>query len=230
MSCRSHRRRRLGMSATAPNAIRRQINQGFFEKLFIGEDGNVVRAELTEPFRALLGTDRAMMAIPAARTVPGAPSTHQPDGTTIAEAASPVAVLDVIPATTGEHTKAGREILAGQGLNENYLVDLAGAYSNPGPLDATTNGGPGACPRRGCGGSAPTRHAERKRPAPSVSTGHLCVELRGIEPLTFSMRTRRATNCATAPSYFRSRGRTWRTIAGPVGRALPPPGQPAARW
>ena len=25
------------------------------------------------------------------------------------------------------------------------------------------------------------------------------VELRGIEPLTFSMRTRRATNCATAP-------------------------------
>ena len=27
----------------------------------------------------------------------------------------------------------------------------------------------------------------------------LLVELRGIEPLTFSMRTRRATNCATAP-------------------------------
>jgi hypothetical protein len=26
------------------------------------------------------------------------------------------------------------------------------------------------------------------------------VELRGIEPLTFSMRTRRATNCAIAPS------------------------------
>jgi site-specific DNA recombinase len=25
------------------------------------------------------------------------------------------------------------------------------------------------------------------------------VELRGIEPLTFSMRTRRATNCAIAP-------------------------------
>ncbi len=26
------------------------------------------------------------------------------------------------------------------------------------------------------------------------------VELRGFEPLTFSMRTRRATNCAIAPS------------------------------
>ena len=31
-----------------------------------------------------------------------------------------------------------------------------------------------------------------------VSTHHM-VELRGIEPLTSSLRTRRATNCATAP-------------------------------
>ncbi len=40
-----------------------------------------------------------------------------------------------------------------------------------------------------------------RTPTPSVkgsSKNHL-VELRGIEPLTFSMRTRRATNCATAP-------------------------------
>ena len=28
----------------------------------------------------------------------------------------------------------------------------------------------------------------------------LVVELRGFEPLTFSLRTRRATNCATAPT------------------------------
>ena len=27
------------------------------------------------------------------------------------------------------------------------------------------------------------------------------VELRGFEPLTFSLRTRRATNCATAPMH-----------------------------
>jgi site-specific DNA recombinase len=32
-----------------------------------------------------------------------------------------------------------------------------------------------------------------------VSSKTSSVELRGIEPLTFSMRTRRATNCATAP-------------------------------
>ena len=31
------------------------------------------------------------------------------------------------------------------------------------------------------------------------------MELRGIEPLTFSMRTRRATNCAIAPRHPRRR-------------------------
>ena len=31
------------------------MNQGFFTKLFIGEDGNVERAALSEPFAELLG-------------------------------------------------------------------------------------------------------------------------------------------------------------------------------
>ncbi len=52
-------------------------------------------------------------------------------------------------------------------------------------------------------------HANGPRPAFSRS-GTICrtVELRGIEPLTFSMRTRRATNCAIAP-------------CGSVNRAVP---------
>ena len=40
------------------------------------------------------------------------------------------------------------------------------------------------------------------RPSPGEPTGDRGgnrVELRGIEPLTYSMRTSRATNCATAP-------------------------------
>ncbi len=44
--------------------------------------------------------------------------------------------------------------------------------------------------------------AETKLPhhqAGQVSIFSTYVELRGIEPLTFSMRTRRATNCAIAP-------------------------------
>ncbi len=44
--------------------------------------------------------------------------------------------------------------------------------------------------------------AETTNPGPNRDRGSnvlTLVELRGIEPLTFSMRTRRATNCATAP-------------------------------
>ncbi|WP_410623352.1 recombinase family protein [Amycolatopsis sp. cmx-8-4] len=39
---------------TAPDNIRRQINQGFFKKLYIDEDGGVVGRDLTEPFATLL--------------------------------------------------------------------------------------------------------------------------------------------------------------------------------
>jgi len=40
--------------ALAPPHVRRQLNQGFFTKLFIAEDGSVERAELTEPFASLM--------------------------------------------------------------------------------------------------------------------------------------------------------------------------------
>ena len=39
---------------SAPDGVRRLINQGFFKRLLIGEDGSVEHAELTEPFAALL--------------------------------------------------------------------------------------------------------------------------------------------------------------------------------
>ena len=41
----------------APPHLRRQINQGFFTKLFVDQDGSVERAELTEPFATLLLLD-----------------------------------------------------------------------------------------------------------------------------------------------------------------------------
>jgi hypothetical protein len=44
---------------TAPDHIRRQVNRGFFRKLFNGEDGEGERAELTEPFVALLDASNA---------------------------------------------------------------------------------------------------------------------------------------------------------------------------
>lgn len=121
------------LSETGP--IRRQINQGFFEKLYIGEDGTVERAELTEPFAALLEAGHALQAV-----TPGA----------LANRTNPA---DVLAVTFGETI---------------------------------------------------TDRAQTNTPDMGVHVGRclnkdLLVELRGIEPLTFSMRTRRATNCATAP-------------------------------
>ena len=45
----------------------------------------------------------------------------------------------------------------------------------------------------------PRRSEEPEGPFPAWGTGLGRVELRGFEPLTFSLRTRRATNCAIAP-------------------------------
>lgn len=41
--------------ATAPPAVRRLVNQGFFEKLYVDEDGGIELVDWTEPFRQLLG-------------------------------------------------------------------------------------------------------------------------------------------------------------------------------
>jgi len=67
---------------TAPGPIRRQINQGFFKKLFIEEDGSVERYELTEPFAALLDEDGITMktaiatndTVTTSQTTPDAPA------------------------------------------------------------------------------------------------------------------------------------------------------------
>jgi hypothetical protein len=56
---------------SAPNSIRRQINQGFFEKLYIGQYGTVERADLTEPFAALLEAGETIqLAAPSAPADP----------------------------------------------------------------------------------------------------------------------------------------------------------------
>ena len=51
-----------------------------------------------------------------------------------------------------------------------------------------------------------------------VRQGLYLVELRGFEPLTFSLRTRRATNCATAPCAGEREGKvTTATRAARIG-------------
>ena len=125
---------------TAPDHIRRQINQGFFVKLFIGEDGSVERAELTEPFAALLEDGRVIQAVREmdgqdvttnAQDGPGAPD---PDETN-EDATNRVRPSGVLLATLGEtmavtlrtHSTTPRTISrAGRGVNEDYMVELRG--------------------------------------------------------------------------------------------------------
>ncbi len=45
-----------------------------------------------------------------------------------------------------------------------------------------------------------TRERENRQVGGDLPVHAVLVEVRGFEPLTFSLRTRRATNCATPPS------------------------------
>ena len=55
------------------------------------------------------------------------------------------------------------------------------------------------------------------------------VELRGFEPLTFSLRTRRATSCAIAPCRFRGTSKSYTTPARRPKTDRPPAYSPTAR-
>ena len=111
--------------------IRRQINQGFFEKLFIGEDGNVARVQLTEPFAALLASGRVVSATdvdPAVRTDADAPTTSDRTADrTRAASAFPGIWADVAAITVRTQQTTVRENhLADRGVNETYLVEVPG--------------------------------------------------------------------------------------------------------
>jgi hypothetical protein len=122
----------------APDQTRRQINQGFFKKLFIGEDGSVEHAELNEPFASL---DRA--AEHAARMVAGrdVPEVAAGEAVDAAEDEREIALpgqratpTGVFKATFGngttvtdsENKTTHREIFSVRGLNEVYVVGAAG--------------------------------------------------------------------------------------------------------
>jgi site-specific DNA recombinase len=154
--------------------VRRLLNQGFFKKLYIGEDGSVERAEMQEPFAALLNrrystSDDVQLTI-TDRTA----EESRVDGT------------DGLTAVTTVPVHTDRAMVGNVFIGAYGVSDVWEDTTTPGEADLSGRG---------------------------VKETYL-VELRGIEPLTFSMRTRRATNCATAPSYLGSRLGTGRTIAG----------------
>ncbi|GAA5158267.1 recombinase family protein [Pseudonocardia eucalypti] len=92
----------------APDFVKRQMNQGFYKRLWIAQDGTVERYELTEPFAALLGGD-GLTAVRA--RVRG--SNAEPTGFEAGEA--------VLGGESKTPTSVG-----GRGLNENVLVELRG--------------------------------------------------------------------------------------------------------
>lgn len=118
----------------APEHIRRQINQGFFEKLYIGEDGSIERAEFTEPFRALLNAGHALAYADktgtdtVAQAAPGAPATPGAGNDATNRTAPSVVLLNAISTDVTERIQKTtvRDVVADRGLNQNYMVGDTG--------------------------------------------------------------------------------------------------------
>ncbi|GAA4550038.1 recombinase family protein [Amycolatopsis samaneae] len=121
---------------TAPDTIRRQINQGFFTKLFIGEDGNVESAELTEPFAAILADTSLVYArvtpseaaIPAPRLA--GDTTDESDVTNhTGRHTHPSGDLLTFgeTITASVHTTTSGELaLPGRGVKDDHMVGMTG--------------------------------------------------------------------------------------------------------
>ena len=103
---------------TASDPIRRQINQGFFKKLFIAEDGSVERAELTEPFAALFNASPSLAVAP--------PDDAQDATEPMTGHPRPSAVLATLQAGVTNRDNANTPRYRGRGVNDGYLVGRVG--------------------------------------------------------------------------------------------------------
>ncbi len=109
----------------APAAIRRQLNQGFFEKLFIAEDGNVQGADLHQPFAGLLtGTMADGAPIPRQNDTTGDTQTQRDETATETHRTRPSAVLAAI--WDGENIKPRGHTVLTTGSNVCTLAEDAG--------------------------------------------------------------------------------------------------------
>jgi site-specific DNA recombinase len=112
--------------------IRRLMNQGFFTKLYVDMDGGIERADLTEPFAALLPDQEpataqtvpdAPEAGPASETPPGTdPKTRAHlGGADVSERTSPRAVLKTIL-----KNESPGQVLLTRGSNMTTLAEAEG--------------------------------------------------------------------------------------------------------
>jgi site-specific DNA recombinase len=106
----------------APPAIRRQLNQGFFQKLYVSDDGSVKEADLNQPFAALLaGTTGVQASVPRQNGAPRDAQTPPDDVTTGQTAARPSAVLVAI--WDGRDAKTRGQTVLTTGSNIDYMAE-----------------------------------------------------------------------------------------------------------
>jgi Recombinase zinc beta ribbon domain len=117
----------------APPHLRRQINQGFFTRLLIDQDGSVERAEMTEPFAQLLigDTQATLGRAQNAPDTPGAvPATEipgtTPGQTTGAQGGDRCRPANVLVMTLGNDYERTHGDLVTVGSKEAGLVPAVG--------------------------------------------------------------------------------------------------------
>ena len=113
---------------TAPDHIRRQINQGFFKKLWIDEDGTVERVEFNEPFQALLGDLGTVTPTATASEMDGEERTAGQEGETTGQGRTlRQTAYNVTVVTPCKQNTTHRDISCSvRGVNENYVVAATG--------------------------------------------------------------------------------------------------------
>ena len=102
----------------APDAIRRQLNQAMFTRIYIDNDGDV-RSELAEPFNILLGPEARQLAASAEPQDSDNPA--KPDWETCETSFNEEGAHDLVASAS-----ASRRPSRGRGLNYESLVGRAG--------------------------------------------------------------------------------------------------------
>ncbi len=115
----------------APDLVKRQINQGFFVRLLIDQDGSVEHAELTEPFAQLLAPERVTAMDGGAQHAPDAPGRLPAPRAPGATSPAPLGTLGrpgrvLADVTAGGRTNSPDDYLVGVGVNVDGLVELTG--------------------------------------------------------------------------------------------------------
>jgi site-specific DNA recombinase len=103
---------------TAPDSVRRQLNQVLFTQIYVDEDGDV-SSDLAEPFNVLLSPEVRQLA--AARVPQASSQTHEPDWQVWETSFTEEGAHDLVVSASGSKRPP-----RGRGLNYETLVEAGG--------------------------------------------------------------------------------------------------------